>query len=98
MGGSVVVYSLYIIAPIVCGGQVLDLYFGFAILCFFSSFAIIPLGKRELVALLLLCSECYVAIISRWLFLPIPLVGPMFMIVTFPGHTHLHFTVNHKIY
>ena len=76
----------------------LDLYFCFAILCFFPSFAIIPLGKKELVALLLLCSECCVAIISLWLFLSIPLVGQMYMIVAFPGHTHLRFTVNHKIY
>ena len=32
--------------------------FCFGVLCVLSSFAIISLGKRELVALLLLCSEC----------------------------------------
>ena len=35
----------------------------FAELYVHSSFAIISLGKRERVALLLLCSECHVAII-----------------------------------
>ena len=37
--------------------------FCFAVLCVLSSFAIISLGKRKLVALLLLCSECHVAVI-----------------------------------
>ena len=32
-------------------------------LCVFSGFAIISQGKRDLVALLLLCSECNVALI-----------------------------------
>ena len=35
----------------------------FAVLCVLSSFAIISLGKIELVALLLLCSECHVTFI-----------------------------------
>ena len=35
----------------------------FAVLCALSSFAIILLGKREPVALLLLCSECHVTVI-----------------------------------
>ena len=35
----------------------------FAVLCVLSIFAIIPLGKRELVALLLLCSDCHSAVI-----------------------------------
>ena len=37
--------------------------FCFAVLCVVSIFAIISLGKRELVALLLLCSECHVTVI-----------------------------------
>ena len=38
-------------------------FFCFAVLSVASSFAIILLGKRELVALLLLCSECHVAVV-----------------------------------
>ena len=37
--------------------------FCFAVFCVVSSFAIISLGTRELVALLLLCSEYHVAVI-----------------------------------
>ena len=48
--------------------------FYFTVLCFLSSFAIISLGNRELVALLLLCSECHVAVIVIWLFLTVPWV------------------------
>ena len=49
----------------------------FAISCVLSSFAIILLlGKRELVALLLLCSECHVAVIVRGLFLRLFLAVP----------------------
>ena len=36
----------------------LDIFFCFAVPCVLSGFAIILLEKRELVALLLLCSEC----------------------------------------
>ena len=49
----------FAVAPIVCVKSL----FCFAIVCVLSSFAIIWLGKRELVALLLLCSECHVAVI-----------------------------------
>ena len=34
-----------------------------AVLCALSSFAIMLLGKRELVALLLLCPECHVVVL-----------------------------------
>ena len=34
-----------------------------AVLCVLSSFAIMSLGKRELVALLLLCPECHVVVL-----------------------------------
>ena len=33
------------------------------VLCVLSSFVIISLGKRELIALHLVCSECYVGVI-----------------------------------
>ena len=52
-----------------------------------SSFAIILMGKRELVALLTLSSLCLVIVI--WLFLAVPWVCLQFVIVVFPDHTHL---------
>ena len=51
-----------------------------------SSFAIILIGKRELVALLSLSIWCLV--IVAWLFLTVPLVCLQFMIVVFSDHTH----------
>ena len=65
--------------------------FCFAVFCVVSSFAIISLGKRELFALLLLCSECYVAVLALWLFLAVPWVGLFHVIVAFPGHSRLLF-------
>ena len=49
--------------------------FSFAVPCVLSVFAIIPLGKRELVGLHLLCSECRVAVVVLCLFLAVPWVG-----------------------
>ena len=40
------------------------LYFCFAVLSVLSSFAVISLRMSELVALLLLCSDCHVAVIT----------------------------------
>ena len=54
-----------------------------------SSFAIILMGKRELVALLSLSSWCLV--IVMWVFLAVPWVSLQFVIVVFPDHTHLLF-------
>ena len=54
-----------------------------------SSFAIILMGKRELVALLSLSSWCLV--IVGWLFLAVSWVCLQFVIVVFPDHTHLLF-------
>ena len=54
-----------------------------------SSFAIIVMGKRKLVALLSLSSWCHVMVV--WLFLAVPLVCLRFVIVVFPDHTHLLF-------
>ena len=62
----------------------------FALLCVLSSFAINSLGKRELVAFLLLCSECHVAGI---VFFTLPCGSMSYVIVAFPGHTHLHVSV-----
>ena len=52
-----------------------------------SSFAIILMGKRELVALLSLYSWCLVIVV--WLFLAVPWVSPQFVIGVFSDHTIL---------
>ena len=54
-----------------------------------SSFAIISMGKRELVALFSLSSWCLV--IAVWLFLVVSWVCLQFVIVVFLDHTHLLF-------
>ena len=54
-----------------------------------SSFAIILMWNRELVALLGLSSWCLVMVV--WLFLVVPWVCLQFVIVVFPDHTHLLF-------
>ena len=51
-----------LLLPFLVGFSIRSL-FCFAVLCVVSIFAIISLGKRELVALLLLCSECHVTVI-----------------------------------
>ena len=56
-----------------------------------SSIAIILMGKREQVALLNLSSWCLVMV--EWLFLAVPWGCLRFVIVVFPGHTHLLFFV-----
>ena len=59
-----------------------------------SSIAIILMGKRELVALLNLSSWCLVMV--ERLFLAMPQGCLRFVIVVFPGHTHLLFLVLEK--
>ena len=54
-----------------------------------SCFAIIMMGKRDLVALLGLSSLCLVIVV--WLFLAVPWVCLRFVIVVFPDHNHLLF-------
>ena len=61
-----------------------------------SSFAIILMGKRELVALFGLSSRCLVIVV--WLFLAVPWVCLQFVIVVFPDHTHLLFFQRTNIY
>ena len=56
-----------------------------------SSFAIILMRKRELVALLLLSFGCLVTVNLLRLFLTVPWVGLQCVIVVFPDHTHLLF-------
>ena len=57
--------------------------------CVHSGFAIISMGKRQLVALLCLSFWCLV--IVAWLFLTMKRVCLQFVIVVFPDHTHLLF-------
>ena len=59
-----------------------------------SSIAIILMGKRELIALLNLSSWCLV-IVER-LFLTVPRGCLQFVIVVFPDHTHLLFSLTVK--
>ena len=89
-GGSVVVDFLFIVTPIVgvCNCSV----FCFALLCVHSSIAIILMGKRELIALLNLSSWCLVMV--ERLYLTAPLGCLQFVIVVFPDHTHLLFTLS----
>ena len=56
-----------------------------------SSIAIILMGKRELFALLKLSSWCLVMV--ERLFLAVPRGCLRFVIVVFPGHTHLLFFI-----
>ena len=49
--GSIVVDSLFIVAPIICGGSVFGPCFYYAVLSVLSSFAVILMGKRYLVTL-----------------------------------------------
>ena len=54
-----------------------------------SRFAIILMGKRELVTSLILFSWCLMMVV--WLFLEVPWVCLLFVIGVFPYHTHLLF-------
>ena len=63
--------------------------FCYTLLCVHSSFAIILMGKRELVALLGLSSWCLVIVV--WLFLAVPQVCLQFVIVVIPDHALLLF-------
>ena len=67
------------------GFRVRSLFY-LAVLCVLSSFAIM----RVLVALLLLCSECHVAVIVFWA-LSRGAISWFVVIVAFPDHTYLFF-------
>ena len=86
-GGGSVVVDLFINTPIVevCNCSM----FCCTLLYVHSSFAIILMGKRELVALLSLSSWCFVIVV--WVFLMVPRVCLQFVIMVFPDHTHLLF-------
>ena len=65
--------------------------FCYTLLYVHSSIAIILTGKRELIALLNLSSWCLVMV--ERLFLTVPWGCLQFVIVVFPDHTHLLFSI-----
>ena len=67
--------------------------FCYVVLSVFSSFAIVLIRKRELVALLLLPSPFLVTVSVLLLFLAVPWVGLQGLVVVFPDHTPF-FTLN----
>ena len=81
-GYSFVVYSLFVVAPMMFG------FFVFCPLCFFSSFVIISLSKRVQIAL----SKCSLSLMSVFVFvcrfLAVSWAGLRSVIVVFPGHHH----------
>ena len=83
---SVVVDSLFIAALIV--GFFDWSWFCYTVLGVLSSFTIISLQKRRLVALLKLSSFSHIAINFLGLFLRVPWAGLHSVIVAFPGHAH----------
>ena len=83
--GPVVVDFLFIVNPIVgvCNFSM------FLLLYVHSSFEILWMGMRELVALPSLSSWLLLVVVC--LFLAVPLICLRFVIVVFPDHTHLLF-------
>ena len=84
-GASVAVDALLVVTPIVgfCNCSM----FCCTLLYVHPSFAIILMGKRELVALLGLSSWCLVVV--AWLFLTTSRVCLQFVMVVFSHHIHL---------
>ena len=62
------------------------------LLCVHSSVAVILVGKRELIALFSLSSWCLMVV--EGLFLALPRGCLQFLIVVFPDHTHLLFSIH----
>ena len=77
-------FSVFIVTPIV--GVCNCSMFCCTLLYVHSSFAIILMGMRELVALPNLSSWCHAMVV--WLFLAVPWVCLRFVNVVFPDHTH----------
>ena len=82
--------------------------FSFALVCVLSSFAVILMGKRDLVALQYLSSWSLVTVVVMWIFLmvaslvtvivtwtflTVPWMGLPCVILVFSGHTHLPFWI-----
>ena len=78
--------------PLFVGVLCLSL-FCYASLCVHSSFAIILMRKRKLIALLLLSYRCIYSIHVLWLFPTVPWVVIQCVIVVLPDHIHLLFAL-----
>ena len=85
------IYCLLLLSLFV-GVLCFDIVLLFSNMCMIS-FAIILMGKRELVALLKLSSWCPVAISVLKLFLAVPSVSLWCVIVVFPDHNNLLFCI-----
>ena len=71
------------------GGGFLRLsLFWYALLCVHSSFVIIFMRKRELVALLLFEFGCLVTVNVLCLFITVPWIGLQCVILVCPNHNH----------
>ena len=91
---------MFVVAPIVCGGFSVGSLFCFAVLCVLSSssFAIISLGKRELIALLLLCVLNVMSLLS-FMTLPCGAMGWSEVCeCALPDQTHFLFCFPLKLY
>ena len=74
-----------------CYWESISVYVRSMLLYVHSSFAIILMGKREMVALLSLSSWCLV--IVAWLFLVVTWICLHCVLMVFPDHTHLLFCI-----
>ena len=92
-GVVLLLLTLFIVTPVV--GVCNCSMFCSTLLYVSSSFAIILMGKKELVALLSVSSWCLVIVV--WLFLAVQWVCLQFVIVVFPDHTH-YFSCKPNIY
>ena len=63
-----------------------------------SSIAIILMGERELIALLLLNLSSWCLVMVEGLFLAVPRGCLQFVIMAFPDHTHLLFLLGNPIF
>ena len=92
---SKAVVQLLLIDLMLIGAPIVGLFNCFMFCCellyVHSSFAIILMGKMELVALLCLSSWCLVIVV--WFFLTMPRRCLQLVIVVYPDHTHLLFLV-----
>ena len=68
-----------------CVGVCVCSLFCYTVLTINSSFALIPLGKRELIALFKLSSCCHATVSVPCFFLMVWLVGLQYVIVVFSG-------------
>ena len=75
--------SLFIVAPVICGGSVLSLCFAMhGLISVLSIFVITLIREIE---------SCFVTVSVLFLFLTVPLIGMWCVIVVFSTHTFFYF-------